>query len=97
MTIIVSVSQFRQNIAEYIEKVKQGNTVILQDKKKDQRLAELVAKRDFDPQAFGRALSKASGIFTAENHPEWKTKQDVMRWIEKGRLASDRAFKHVFN
>ena len=97
MTIIVSISQFRQNIAEYIEKVKQGNTVILQDKKKDQRLVELVAKRDFDPQAFGRALAKASGVFTAENHPEWKTKQDVVSWVERERLVSDRTFKHAPN
>lgn len=92
MTITVSISQFRQNIASYIEKAKAGNTIILKDEKKDQQLVQLVGKKKFDPIAFGKALEAAAGVFTAKNHPEWKTKRDVIKWVEQGRKAADRSF-----
>lgn len=92
MTITVSISEFRQNIASYIEKAKAGNTIILKNEKKDQQLVQLVGKKKFDPIAFGKALEAAAGVFTAKNHPEWKTKRDVIKWIEQGRKAADRSF-----
>lgn len=92
MTITVSISQFRQNIASYIEKAKQGDTVILKDEKKGQQLVQLVGRKKFDPIAFGKALEAAAGVFTAKNHPEWKTKRDVINWVEQGRKAADRSF-----
>lgn len=92
MTIVVSISQFRQNISEYLEKVKAGNTVILQDEKKNQQVAEVTKKKEFDPEAYEKALRKAAGVFTAENHPEWRTEADVIKWVEEGRKAADRKF-----
>ncbi len=92
MTIIVPISQFRQNIATYIEKAKNGHTVILKDEKKDQQLVQLVSKKKFNPDAFGRALKAASGVFSAKNHPEWRTKSDVIKWVQQTRKASDRNF-----
>ena len=92
MNIIVSVSQFRQNVSDYISKAKNGHVVILKDEKKDQQLVQLVGKKEFNPEAFGKALKAASGIFTAQNHPQWQTKNDVIKWIQKERLASDRNF-----
>lgn len=92
MTIIVPISQFRQNIAAYIEKAKSGHTVILKDEKKDQQLVQLVGKKKFNPEAFGRALKAASGVFSVKNHPEWRTKKDVINWVEQTRKASDRNF-----
>ena len=35
MTLVVSISEFRQHIAEYIAKVQAGHKVILRDEKKD--------------------------------------------------------------
>lgn len=92
MTIVVSISQFRQHIAEYIAKAKEGHAVIIKDKKKDQKIVELVGKKHFNPKTFGQALKNAAGIFTAENHPEWTTKQEVINWVQKGRKAADRNF-----
>jgi len=92
MTIVVSISQFRQHIAEYIEKARSGNTIILQDEKKGQEIIQLVGKKSFNPETFGKALESAAGVFTAENHPEWKTKEDVIKWVEEGRKSSDRKF-----
>lgn len=92
MHIIVSISQFRKNIADYIEKAKQGYTVILKDEKRGQQVVELIRKKDFNPEAFGKTLKAASGVFTSENHPQWKTKKDVALWLEKERLAQDRHF-----
>lgn len=92
MNIIVSVSQFRQNIAAYIEKAKKGDTVVLKDEKKGQQLVQLVGKKKFDPDAFGKALKAASGVFSAKNHPEWKTKREVINWVRESRKAADRRF-----
>ena len=92
MTIIVPISQFRQHIATYIEKAKNGHIVILKDKKKDQQLVQLVGKKKFNPDAFGKALKTAAGVFSVKNHPEWRTKSDVVKWVEQTRKASDRYF-----
>jgi antitoxin (DNA-binding transcriptional repressor) of toxin-antitoxin stability system len=92
MNVVVSISQFRQNIASYIEKAKKGDTVILKDEKKDEQLVQLVGKKKFNPEAFGKALKAAAGVFSAKNHPEWRTKNDVVKWVEQTRKASDRNF-----
>lgn len=92
MIINVSISQFRQNLADYIAKVSAGHTVILENEKKDQQIIQLVGKKKFNPDTFGRALKDASGVFTTENHPEWQTKEDVVKWVEKSRQVSDRHF-----
>lgn len=92
MTITVSLSEFRQDIAKYLAQAKEGHTIVLKDKKKGLEVAQLVGKKQFDSVAFGKALRKAAGTFTAENHPEWRTKRDVIRWVEEGRKAADRTF-----
>ena len=92
MTITVSISQFRQNISKYIEQAQAGHIIVLRDKKKDETVAELTGKKKFDPIAFGKALKAAAGTFTAKNHPEWRTKKDVIRWVAKERKAADRTF-----
>lgn len=92
MTITVSISDFRQNISDYLARVKAGDTVILKDEKKNEEIAQLTGTKKFDSDAFGKALRKAAGVFTAENHPEWRTKRDVIRWVEKSRAAADRTF-----
>lgn len=92
MIIQVSISQFRQNIAEYIEKVKAGYTIILKDEKKDRQVAQLTGKKAFDPETFGNVLKAASGVLTDKNHPEWQTKYDVVAWLVNERKNSDRSF-----
>lgn len=92
MTVIVSVGQFRQHIASYLAKAEAGNLVIVKDEKRDQQIAQLSGKKRFDPDAFGKVLKTASGILTAQQHPAWKTKQDVIKWVKQGRLSADRIF-----
>lgn len=92
MTFTVSISQFRQNIAEYITKVKEGHTVVLKDEKQGEEIVQLKSVKKFNPQTFGKALEAAAGIFTAEAHPEWKTKKDVTRWLAHTRKSANRKF-----
>lgn len=92
MTVTVSVSQFRQHIADYIAKAKDGYTVILKDEKKNKEIVQLLAKKQFNPETFGKSLKIASGVFTVEKHPEWQTKRDVIKWLTKSRKAADRKF-----
>lgn len=92
MTITVSISEFRQNIAEYLNQVESGHTILLKDNKRGKTVAQVLRKKTFDPQSFGRTLKAAAGVFTAEQHPEWRTKQDVIRWVQEGRKKAERAF-----
>ena len=92
MTLTVSVSELRSNLAQYLERVANGTSLFVRDEKKNRLIAELVGKKEFDPDRFEKALRAAGGVFTAKNHPEWATKKDVIKWLEKERLASERIF-----
>ncbi|MBI4096105.1 MAG: hypothetical protein HY425_00115 [Candidatus Levybacteria bacterium] len=92
MTLTVSVSQFRQHLSDYIAKAKDGYTVILKDEKKNEEIVQLLPRKKFDPEAFEKSLDRAAGVFTAENHPEWATKKDVVNWLKKTRKNFDRKF-----
>lgn len=92
MTITVSISQFRQNVSDYLQKVREGHRVTLRDAKRDEIVASIVPEKRFDPKAFRSAMYKAAGIFTAKNHPEWATRRRVEQWLRKGRLADERTF-----
>lgn len=90
--ITVSISEFRQNISDFLAQVEKGDTIVIKDKKKGRELAQVTTKKKWDPVAFGIALKKAAGIFTVKNHPEWRTKRDVIRWVERERAKADRVF-----
>lgn len=97
MTLTVSISELRNNLAQYLESVANGDNLLIRDEKKNRLVAELIAKKEFDPDRFGKALQSAAGVFTAKNHPEWVTKKDVIRWLRKTRKASERHFNYVPN
>lgn len=92
MTYAVPISDFRQHLSEYIQKARQGETVIVKDGKRKQELVRLVPGQRWDPVAYERALRRAAGVFTAKNHPEWATLKKVHQWLRKTRLASNRDF-----
>ncbi len=92
MTVTVSISQLREDLAKYIACAQSGDRVVVKDEKKGTELVEIIGKKAFDPEAFGRAMYKAAGVFTAKNHPEWATKKKVEQWLRKSRLADDRHF-----
>lgn len=92
MTLTVSISQLRNNMAEYLDKVTKGNQVLIRDEKKDIVVAELTQTKSFDKEAFGKALKQAAGVFTAKNHPEWRTKKDVSKWLRETRKNAERNF-----
>lgn len=92
MTLTVSISEFRNNLAQYLERVANGASLLIRDEKKGRLIAEVVGKKEFDPEAFEQALDKAAGVFTAQNHPEWATKKDVIKWLRETRRNFDRKF-----
>lgn len=90
MTITVSISKFRQNISDYLAQVQTGHTIILKDEKKGKEMATVAVKKKFDPVSFTKALKSAAGSLTAENHPEWRTKRQVIKWVEESRAFAER-------
>lgn len=97
MTITVSISDFRENLSDYLEKVSRGNTIIIKDKKKGKSIAQLTPTQKWDPVAYGRILKKLrdAPVFTAEAHPEWATLKDIQKWLRQTRKSSDRDFGHI--
>lgn len=92
MTVTVSVSDLRNNISNYLEKVMKGTRVLVRDEKRNVTIAEIIHTTSFDRVVYEKTLQKAAGIFTEENHPEWKTKEDVADWVSKNRLADVRPY-----
>lgn len=92
MTLTVSVSEFRNNLADYLDKLSEGTHLLIRDEKKDKLVAEVIGKKEFDPVAFQKALKAAAGSITAKNHPEWRTKKDIIRWLGRERKAAERHF-----
>lgn len=92
MVITVSISELRNNISLYIERAAKGAQVFIRDEKKNKTVAQIIGTFSFDKVAFEQSLRKAAGVITSENHPEWKTKTQVIKWVNKNRLKNQRAF-----
>lgn len=92
MTLTVSISEFRNNMSDYLDKVTSGTRVLIRDSKKDKTIAQITPSTSFDPEAFEKALDRAAGVFTAKNHPEWRTKKDIINWLRETRKNFDRKF-----
>ncbi len=92
MTVTVSVSQLRNNIANYLDRVVKGSRVLIRDEKRGVTIAQITRSTFFDKDIYEETLRRAAGIFTAENHPEWSTKSKVTKWVTKNRLSDERTF-----
>lgn len=92
MTLTVSVSELRNNISQYLERAMKGTRVLIRDEKKDITVAQITSTPFFDKDLYEKALRKAAGIITSENHPEWSSQSKVSRWITKNRLTDERTF-----
>lgn len=90
MTLTVSVSELRNNISEYLDRVSKGTRLLIRDEKRGKTIAQITQTQTFDKDAFEKSLRKVAGVFTAKNHPEWKTKKDVTNWLTKERLKDER-------
>lgn len=92
MTLTVSVSDLRNNISNYLEKVIKGARVVVRDEKRGITIAEIIHTSTFDKDTYEKTLRKVAGIFSAGNHPEWCTRKNVGNWLTKNRLSDERVF-----
>ena len=92
MIITVSISDFRNNISDYLAQAKAGYKIVLHDEKKDEDVAEVTGKKKFDPKAFQAMLDRVAGTFTAKRHPEWATRKKVEKWLRQTRMNAERKF-----
>lgn len=92
MTLTVSVSELRNNFSNYLEKVMKGTRVLVRDEKRDITIAEIIHTVTFDKETYEKALRKAAGTFSSDNHPEWVDQKNIVDWITKSRLSDQRSF-----
>ena len=59
MTLTVSISEFRNNMSEYLNKVSRGNQVLIRDDKKDISIAQINPVQSFDPEAFEQSKRRS--------------------------------------
>ena len=92
MTLTVSVSELRNNISQYLERVIKGTRVLIRDEKKGLTFAQITQTSIFDKDLYEKVLRKAAGVLSLENHSEWSTQAKVVKWVTKNRLADERSF-----
>ena len=92
MTITVSISQYRQHIADYLLRNREGHTITIKDEKRGEVIADVIPRKRFDPMAYNAMLERVAGTFTAKNHPEWANPATISRWLRKTRKQSERHF-----
>jgi len=92
MHITVSVSELRNNISSYLERVVKGTRVLIRDEKRDKTIAQITQTHAFDKNIYEKVLKRAAGVFSLENHPEWSTTSKVTSWVRKNRLLDERSF-----
>lgn len=90
--MLVSVSDFRSGISDYLRLASQGKTVIVSDEKRGIRLAKLVGEKQFDSSAYRAMLHRVAGALDTARHPQWSTSAKLENWLRVGRLADERKF-----
>ncbi len=91
MTITVSISDLRNNIAKYLEQAANGVTIIVRDEKKDKTIAQIVAANTFDKNRYEMVLRDSAGAL-GDEHTEWKNEEAIKEWLTKSRQDSERTF-----
>lgn len=66
MTFTVSVSDLRNNISSYLDKVMSGSGVLVRDDKRGITIAEIIQTTRFDRDTYEKTLRKSAGILTTE-------------------------------
>jgi len=92
MTDIVSITELRSNISTYLGRAVRGGRVLIRDEKRQQTIAQITPVHSFDKLVYERAVKKAVGVFSAQAHPEWRTRTGVVRWLQKSRVDDERTF-----
>lgn len=75
MNTIISVSDFRNNLTNYLELLQTGNKVVIKNAKKDKTVVELMssAPPEFDWDAYLEKVKKMAGSnFLAGDEQDWK-------------------------
>jgi antitoxin (DNA-binding transcriptional repressor) of toxin-antitoxin stability system len=75
MNLTVSVSDFRDNLTDYLSLLQQGKKVIVKDARKDKPLVELtsVKPEQFDWDNYIKEVKKLAGSnFLAGDESDWK-------------------------
>lgn len=88
----VSVSELRNNISHYLDRVARGNRLIIRDEKRNVAVAQLTCAPSFDRHLYEKSLREAAGVFSEKNHPEWETSEKVSEWLTKNRSVDERSF-----
>ena len=92
MPLTVSVSQLRNNLSDYLDKVSNGTSVLVRDEKRNVTIAEINKTTSFNKDTYAQVLKKSAGILSEKDHPEWKTQQKVTDWLVNSRQADERSF-----
>ena len=66
--------------------------MLIRDERKNVVIAQITQTGHFDEDMYERVMRGASGILTAENHPEWKTRSSIVAGFTKNRKLDERSF-----
>ncbi len=92
MTWTVSIGDLRNNLADYLEKVKQGDDLVVRDEKRNEEIGKIIPKKQFNSANLIKAIDRIAGTISAKDHPEWATIAKTEKWLRKIRLGNMRHF-----
>lgn len=75
MNTIVSVSDFRDNLTDYLGLLQTGNKIVIKDARKDKTIVELTSStpKKFDWDTYLKEVKKLAGSnFLAGDEQDWK-------------------------
>ncbi|MEK7111016.1 MAG: hypothetical protein AAB856_00320 [Patescibacteria group bacterium] len=83
MNTIVSVSDFRDNLTDYLGLLQTGNKIVIKDARKDKTIVELTSStpRNFDWDTYLKEVKKlaGSGLFVADEADRKKFRRNFDR------------------
>jgi len=84
----VNVTDFRDNLADYLDLVRYKNKS-LNITKRGKIVARLSPKEE-KVSSYTKELKKAAGTLSAQKYSQWKNIEDIVNWVNKQRKQSER-------
>ena len=64
--------------------------VTVKNEKRGKDIAQITRLNTFDTDTYDIVLKRFAGSVSAKDHPEWATKQKVIKWVNDSRKNSER-------
>ena len=87
-TTMINVTDLRNNLADYLDLVRFKKQA-LNISRRGKVIAQITHKTQ-SKENYSKAVKMAANTFSIKNHSEWKSINNIVKWVNKGRKKSER-------